>query len=56
MVPITEWARSNEAPLDWKTKTIPVTPDATIIAVHEALQRVARKISGLAGGPPYMSH
>ena len=41
--PITDWARSNEAPPGW-SKTIPLTPDATIKAVHEALERVARKI------------
>ena len=43
IVPITEWARSNEAPPGWKTKPIPLTPDATIIAVHEVLERVASK-------------
>ena len=29
MVPITNLARSDEAPPGWRTKTIPLTPDAT---------------------------
>ena len=40
----TDWARSDEVPPGWRTKTIPLTPDATINAVHEALEREARKI------------
>ena len=42
--PITEWTRSDEAPPGWRTKTLPLTPDATIKAVHEALEKVAQKI------------
>ena len=44
MAPIPEWARSDEAPSGWRKKAIPTMPDATINAVHEALERVARKI------------
>ena len=36
MAPITDWARSDDAPPGWRTKTIPLTP--------EALERVARMI------------
>ena len=42
--PITEWTRSDEAPPGWRSKTLPLTPDATIKAVHEALEKVAKKI------------
>ena len=42
--PITDWEWSDEAPPGWRTKTIPLTPDATNKAVHEAIERVARKI------------
>ena len=42
--PITEWARSDEVPPEWRTKTLPLTPDATIKAVREALKKVAQKI------------
>ena len=42
--PITDWARSNEAPPGWRAKTLPLTPDATIKAIHEALEKVAQKI------------
>ena len=51
MVPITEWARSDKAPPGWKTKTIPLTSDAIIIAAHEALERVAGKIAFLSLAP-----
>ena len=44
LAPITEWTRSDEAPPGWRTKTLPLTPDATIKAVHEALEKVAQKI------------
>ena len=44
LTPITEWARSDAAPPGWRTKTLPLTSDATIKAVHEALEKVARKI------------
>ena len=44
MAPITDWARSDEAPPEWRIKTIPLTFDATINAVDETLERVARKI------------
>ena len=40
---ITDWARSNEAPPERRTKTLPLTPDATIKAIHEALKNVAQK-------------
>ena len=39
LAPITEWTRSDEAPPGWRTKTLPLTPGATIKAVHEALAR-----------------
>ena len=42
--PITDWARSDEAPPGWRTKTLPLTPDSTIKAIHEALEKVAQKI------------
>ena len=42
--PITEWARSDEAPPGWRIKTLPLTPDATIKAEHKALEKVAQKI------------
>ena len=29
LAPITDWARSDEAPPGWRTKTLPLTPDAT---------------------------
>ena len=44
LAPITDWARSDEAPPVWRTKTLPLTPDATIKAIHEALEKVAQKI------------
>ena len=44
LAPITEWTRSDEAPPGWRTKTLPLTPGATIKAVHEALKKVAQKI------------
>ena len=44
LAPITEWARSDEAPPGWRTKTLPLTADATIKTVHEALEKVAQKI------------
>ena len=42
--PITEWTRSDEAPSGWRSKKLPLTPDATIKVVHEALEKVAKKI------------
>ena len=44
LTPITDWARSDEAPPGWRTKTLPLTPGATIKAVHEALEKEAQKI------------
>ena len=44
LAPITDWARSDEAPPGWRTETLSLTPDATIKAVHKALEKVAQKI------------
>ena len=41
------WSRlliGHGAPPGWRTKTLPLTPDATVKAVHEALEKVAQKI------------
>ena len=43
--PITDWARSDEAPPGWRTKTLPLTPDANIKAIHKTLEKVAQKIN-----------
>ena len=37
-------ARSDEAPPGWRTKALQLTPDATIKAVHNALEKVGQKI------------
>ena len=42
--PITDWARSDEAPPGWRPKTLPLTPDATVKAIHKALEKVAQQI------------
>ena len=44
MIPVTEWARSDETPPGWKTYTTSLTQDAITIAVNEALEKVASKI------------